>query len=68
MVGLWYIPVSNIFHPSVHYVAWEDSHARTKVSTCCFDFVVGFCKNLPHAVVTPDFPYVPGNGEFVLTY
>jgi hypothetical protein len=48
--------VSQIFHHSVHYVAYEDSHAGTKEKMCCFHFLLGSCKSLLVQLVDPCNP------------
>jgi hypothetical protein len=32
--------VCEMFHPSIHCVTEEDSHTRTEMKMCCFDFIV----------------------------
>jgi hypothetical protein len=37
-LNLWpHFSISETFHPSVHCVTKEESHARTGVKLCCFD-------------------------------
>jgi hypothetical protein len=36
------LSVTEIFHSSIHYVTYENLHARTKEQTH-FDFVLNFC-------------------------
>jgi hypothetical protein len=40
---------TRISHPPIHYVAQDYPNARTKVNTCHFDFVLGFCLGFYYA-------------------
>jgi hypothetical protein len=44
-------------------VSYEDSHARTKVKMCCFDFVLGFYNSFSHATGRPHTPYPIHGGK-----
>jgi hypothetical protein len=38
--------LSKMFRPSIFYVVYENSHTRSEMKMCCFDFRLGFCKSL----------------------
>jgi hypothetical protein len=40
---------SKIFPPQICCASYEGSHIRTSLKTCCFDFLLGSCKNVSHA-------------------